>query len=121
MVTRYGMSQRLGNVVFDSGHDEVFIGRSMAQTKNYSEEVAAIIDEEVKALIDNAYARCRQILTDQRSALELTARYLLEFETMDGATFQRVFDDPAAVEALLSQPQEPAAVEPPREEPEVES
>ena len=121
MVTRYGMSQRLGNVVFDSGHDEVFIGRSMAQTKNYSEEVAAIIDEEVKALIDNAYARCRQILTDQRSALELTARYLLEFETMDGATFQRVFDDPAAVEALLSQPQEPAAVEPPREEPEAES
>ena len=121
MVTRYGMSQRLGNVVFDSGHDEVFIGRSMAQTKNYSEEVAAIIDEEVKSLIDNAYARCRQILTDQRSALELVARYLLEFETMDGATFQRVFDDPAAVEALLSQPQEPAAVEPPREEPEVES
>ena len=108
MVTRYGMSQRLGNVVFDSGHDEVFIGRSMAQTKNYSEEVAAIIDEEVKSLIDNAYARCRQILTDQRSALELVARYLLEFETMDGATFQRVFDDPAAVEAMLAQTREGA-------------
>ena len=102
MVTRYGMSQRLGNVVFDSGHDEVFIGRSMAQTKNYSEQVAAIIDEEVKSLIDNAYARCRQILTEQRSALELVARYLLEFETMDGATFQQVFDDPAAVEAMLA-------------------
>ncbi|HIY73556.1 MAG TPA: ATP-dependent zinc metalloprotease FtsH [Candidatus Intestinimonas merdavium] len=104
MVTRYGMSQRLGNVVFDSGHDEVFIGRSMAQTKNYSEQVAAIIDEEVKALIDNAYARCRQILTDQRKALELVARYLLEFETMDGATFQQVFDDPGAVEARLDHP-----------------
>ena len=104
MVTRYGMSQRLGNVVFDSGHDEVFIGRSMAQTKNYSEEVAALIDEEVKALIDNAYARCRQILTDQRKALELVARYLLEFETMDGATFQQVFDDPGAVEARLDHP-----------------
>ena len=50
MVTRYGMSDRLGNVVFDSGHDEVFIGRSMAQTKNYSEEVAALIDEEVRPL-----------------------------------------------------------------------
>ena len=108
MVTRYGMSQRLGNVVFDSGHDEVFIGRSMAQTKNYSEEVAAIIDEEVKSLIDNAYARCRQILTEQRSALELVARYLLEFETMDGATFQRVFDDPAAVETMLAPAQEGA-------------
>nr|WP_130849073.1 ATP-dependent zinc metalloprotease FtsH [Intestinimonas timonensis] len=106
MVTRYGMSQRLGNVVFDSGHDEVFIGRSMAQTKNYSEEVAAIIDEEVKSLIDNAYARCRQILTEQRSALELVARYLLEFETMDGATFQQVFDDPGAVEARLAQPEQ---------------
>ena len=108
MVTRYGMSQRLGNVVFDSGHDEVFIGRSMAQTKNYSEEVAAIIDEEVKSLIDNAYARCRRILTEQRSALELVARYLLEFETMDGATFRQVFDDPAAVEAQLVKAQEKA-------------
>ena len=104
MVTRYGMSQRLGNVVFDSGHDEVFIGRSMAQTKNYSEQVAAIIDEEVKSLIDNAYARCRQILTNQRKALELVARYLLEYETMDGATFQQVFDDPGAVEARLDHP-----------------
>ena len=53
------MSPRLGSVTFDTGHDEVFIGRSMAQTKTYSEEVAAIIDEEVKALVDNAYARCR--------------------------------------------------------------
>ena len=106
MVTRYGMSQRLGNVVFDSGHDEVFIGRSMAQTKNYSEEVAAIIDEEVKSLIDNAYARCRKILTEQRSALELVARYLLEFETMDGTTFQQVFDDPGAVEARLAHPEQ---------------
>ena len=118
MVTRYGMSQRLGNVVFDSGHDEVFIGRSMAQTKNYSEEVAAIIDEEVKSLIDNAYARCRQILIDQRAALELVARYLLEFETMDGATFQQVFDDPAAVEAMLAPAQEGAADKAPEALPE---
>ena len=104
MVTRYGMSQRLRNVDFDTGHDAVFIGLSMAQTKNYSEQVAAIIDEEVKSLIDNAYARCRQILTDQRKALELVARYLLEYETMDGATFQQVFDDPGAVEARLDHP-----------------
>ena len=61
MVTRYGMSEKVGNVVFDSGHDEVFIGRSMAQTKNYSEEVAALIDEEIKALVDGAYARCGEI------------------------------------------------------------
>ena len=102
MVMRYGMSQRLGSVTFDSGHDEVFIGRSMAQTKSYSEEVAAIIDEEVKSLIDNAAARCREILTQQRAALELVARYLLAFETMDAAAFQRVFTDPAALEAELA-------------------
>ena len=91
MVTRYGMSDRLGNVVFDSGHDEVFIGRSMAQTKTYSEEVAAIIDEEVKALIDQAYVRCQEILRTHRAELERTARYLLEYENMDAKTFELVF------------------------------
>ena len=91
MVTRYGMSDKLGNVVFDSGHDEVFIGRSMAQTKNYSEEVAALIDEEVKTLIDEAYARCRSILETKRAELERTAEYLLEYENMDAATFELVF------------------------------
>ena len=95
MVTRYGMSEKLGNVVFDSGHDEVFIGRSMAQTKNYSEEVAALIDEEVKALIDGAYARCQAILTAHRQELERTAAYLLEYENMDAATFELVFTSSA--------------------------
>ena len=96
MVTRYGMSKRLGNVVFDSGHDEVFIGRSMAQTKNYSEEVAALIDEEVKTLIDNAYQRCVDILTSSRRELDVVAAYLLEHENMDGATFEKVFTQPEA-------------------------
>ena len=106
MVTRYGMSDRLGNVVFDSGHDEVFIGRSMAQTKNYSEEVASLIDEEVKRLIDEAYARCRQILTDNRDALELTAAYLLAHENMDAETFEKVFTDPEPLRKALEQPTE---------------
>ena len=94
MVTRYGMSDKLGNVVFDSGHDEVFIGRSMAQTKNYSEEVAALIDEEVKALIDGAYARCGEILTRRRRELDIVAEYLLQYENMDAKTFAQVFTDP---------------------------
>ena len=94
MVTRYGMSKRLGNVVFDSGHDEVFIGRSMAQTKNYSEEVAALIDEEVKTLIDNAYQRCVDILTSSRRELDVVAAYLLEHENMDAETFEKVFTQP---------------------------
>ena len=109
MVTRYGMSDRLGNVVFDSGHDEVFIGRSMAQTKNYSEEVAALIDEEVKALIDRAYAQCESILTDRRAELERTAQYLLEYENMDANTFELVFTGAETLPAPASfAPVEPA-------------
>ena len=98
MVTRYGMSDKVGNVVFDSGHDEVFIGRSMAQTKNYSEEVAALIDEEIRALIDKAYDRCVEILSARRRELDFVADYLLKYENMDGDTFQLVFTDPAAVQ-----------------------
>ena len=98
MVTKYGMSEKLGNVTFTSGSDEVFIGRSMAQAKPYSEETAAVIDSEVKALLDDAYERCRQILTQDRDKLELVARFLLKHETMDAAQFQLVYDDPDALE-----------------------
>ena len=94
MVMRYGMSEKLGSVTFESGHDEVFIGRSMAQAKSYSEEVAALIDEEVRALIDGAYIRCEEILTRRRKELEVTARYLLDHETMEGEMFAKVFDRP---------------------------
>ncbi|MCI8304764.1 MAG: ATP-dependent zinc metalloprotease FtsH [Lawsonibacter sp.] len=98
MVMRYGMSERLGSVVFETGHDEVFIGRSMAQAKSYSEEVAALIDQEVRTLIDQAYADCKRILTQRRKELEVTAQYLLDHETMEGEIFAKVFDDPSADE-----------------------
>ena len=91
MVTKYGMSEKLGNVVFDSGHDEVFIGRSMAQAKPYSEETAHLIDTEIKALIDEAYRRCEGILIRRRAELERVAAYLLENETMDAAEFEKIF------------------------------
>ena len=97
MVTKYGMSQTLGHVTFTSGHDEVFIGRSMAQAKPYSEQTAALIDQEVKALLDQAYQTCREILERDRDKLELVARFLLEHETMGAAQFQLVYDDPAAL------------------------
>ena len=84
------MSDKLGNVVFDSGHDEVFIGRSMAQAKTYSEETANLIDEEVKSLLDEAYRTCHTILTRDREYLEQVARYLLEHETMDSETFEKI-------------------------------
>ena len=91
MVTKYGMSERLGSVVFDTGHDEVFIGRSMAQAKPYSEEVAGKIDEEVKAILDAAYARARAILDTHRPQLEAVAQRLLEEETISGEAFEQIF------------------------------
>ena len=97
MVTKYGMSEKLGLVTFSSEHDEVFLGRSMAQAKPYSEETAALIDSEVKHLLDQAYEACQAILKRDSDKLELVARYLLAFETMDADTFQMVYDDPQAL------------------------
>ena len=97
MVTKYGMSEKLGLVTFSSEHDEVFLGRSMAQAKPYSEETAALIDSEVKHLLDQAYEACQAILKRDSDKLELVARYLLAFETMDADTFQLVYDDPQAL------------------------
>jgi cell division protease FtsH len=91
MVTKYGMSETLGTVALDSGHDEVFIGRSMAQAKPYSEDVAARIDQEVKAIIDRAYAKCEDILNAHRAQLESVAQFLLEHETMSAEEFEAVF------------------------------
>ena len=91
MVAKYGMSDALGAVVYDDGKGEIFIGRSMAQTKPYSETIAASIDQEVKALIDKAYAQCRTILSDYAPQLETTAQYLLEHETMSSEAFEAVF------------------------------
>ena len=95
MVTKYGMSEKLGHVTFTTGHDEVFIGRSMAQAKPYSEETAALIDREVKDLIDQAFLRCKAILTRDRDKLEMVARFLLKNETMTAEQFQLVYDDPS--------------------------
>ncbi|MCF0123225.1 MAG: ATP-dependent metallopeptidase FtsH/Yme1/Tma family protein [Ruminiclostridium sp.] len=97
MVTKYGMSERLGAISYDSDQ-EVFIGRSMAAGRTYSEEVAGQIDEEIKAILDETYARCREILQAHMEELERTAQYLLEFETMSAEDFALVFDDPAALE-----------------------
>ena len=92
-----GMSEKLGTVVFDTGHDEVFIGRSMAQARTYSEEVAGLIDEEIHAIIDRAYRRCQDILSGQKEQLVTTAEYLLEHETMSAEEFELVFTDPKAL------------------------
>lgn len=101
------MSERLGTIAYGNENDEVFIGRTMAQARTYSEEVAGQIDEEVKAIVDRAYARCEEILTRRRQELELTARYLLVHETMSGEIFQKVFTDPAAPELALPEEDQP--------------
>ena len=93
MVTVYGMSEKLGAISFESGQDEVFIGRTMAQAKPYSEQVASQIDEEVKAIIDNAYAQAEKILKRDRGQLDTVAEYLLAHETMDAQDFLAVFSD----------------------------
>ena len=87
MVTVYGMSDRLGPISFDSSEHSIFIGRDFGQTKSYSEETAAIIDEEVKRLFDDAAQKCEEILLAHADVLRATAEYLLEHETMDGADF----------------------------------
>ena len=92
MVGTYGMSEKLGNVAFDTGSDEVFIGKSMGHARPYSERTAAEMDTEIRAIIDSAYDRCRTILAESKPQLEAVAAYLLEHETMDAETFEHCFD-----------------------------
>ena len=92
MVMRYGMSERLGPIMFDSSDRSIFIGRDFGTTKSYSEETAGIIDEEVKAIFDRASAECRKILTDHSEQLIAIAEYLLENETISADEFNYYFE-----------------------------
>jgi cell division protease FtsH len=91
MVTKYGMSPRLGTITFGSGQEEVFLGRDWTQTRNFSEETAGLIDEEVKNIIDKAYNTARQILTAHMDKLTIVAEKLLEKEKIDGDEFEEIF------------------------------
>ena len=99
MVASYGMSDKLGTVSFESGHDEVFLGRTMGQGRSYSEAVAAEIDGEVQRIVGEAYARCEEILTAGRDKLEAVAQYLLAHETMEQDAFLAVFREEPPAEA----------------------
>ncbi len=92
MVTIYGMSERIGAIMFGQGQGEVFLGRDLAQTKNYSEETAAVIDEEIKKIIDKAYNTAREILSNNIDKLHIVAGILLEKEKIDGQEFDAVFN-----------------------------
>ena len=89
MIMEYGMSDELGPMTFGHGHEElVFLGRDISRDRNYSEEVAASIDREMRLLIDQAYKRAEEIITTHREELDRVARALLEKETLEGAEFE---------------------------------
>ena len=92
MVTRYGMSDRLGPILYDSSEHSIFIGRDFGTTKSYSEETAAAIDEEVKAIFDRAAALCEKILGEHADELRQIAEYLLVHETMEKEEFDYFFE-----------------------------
>ena len=91
MVTKYGMSERLGTITFGADQEEVFLGRDLAHAKEYSEETAAIIDEEVKKIVDAGYAQAMSILSEHVDKLHAVAKVLLEKEKIDGDEFDKIF------------------------------
>ena len=93
MVGTYGMSEKLGTVAFDTGSDEVFIGKSMGHTRPYSEKTAAEMDSEIRAIIDDAYQKAQDILKTYQRQLTDIAEYLLANETMTGEVFESFFTE----------------------------
>ena len=99
MVTKYGMSDNIGTICYTNDDDEVFIGRDLAHTRSYSEGVAATIDSEVKAIIDNAYAEAKRIILENRDVLDRCAELLLEKEKITREEFEALFEEDACVSA----------------------
>ncbi|MEO0852458.1 MAG: AAA family ATPase, partial [Cyanobacteria bacterium J06648_11] len=99
MVTRFGMSPRLGNVALGRPSGNPFLGRDLSSERDFSEETAAIIDDEVKTLVDRAYSKTRLILESNRGLLDRLAEQLMETETVDGDEFQKMVDESDVVMA----------------------
>lgn len=102
MVTVYGMSDKLGAIRYGSQHssDEVFLGRDFASAQDYSEATAALIDEEVKRIMDEAYTRAKELLNEYKDKVEFIVEYLLKHETIDGEEFRLIMDEDATMERL---------------------
>jgi len=105
MVTRYGFSKKLGTVVYGSSNDEVFLGKDYGHTRNYSESIAAQIDDEVKTIIENAYKNCADILSANMEKLHLLAKYLLKFEKIDGPDFEKLMKGEISADILEDKPE----------------
>ena len=92
MVTKYGFSEKVGLVDYGSDEDEVFIGRDLAHTKSYGENIATLIDEEVKNIIDDCYAKAKSIISEHIGVLEKCADLLLEKEKVTREEFEALFE-----------------------------
>ncbi|MEL4106181.1 ATP-dependent zinc metalloprotease FtsH [Oscillospiraceae bacterium WX1] len=110
MVTKYGMSDKIGPISFDDSSHSVFIGRDFSQTKSYSEKTAALIDDEVKRIFDEAMAKCEELLVAHKNILIATAEYLLEHETMDGDDFNWLCEHDGKVPPPKVKAPEPSGV-----------
>ena len=97
MVTQWGMSDKLGTVAMGVKQEMVFLGRDLGEQRNYSEEIAALIDEEVRGLVSDGYETAKRVLTERRGHLELIAEHLKTVETIDAAQFDELLaQEPAA-------------------------
>ncbi|MGI6717346.1 MAG: ATP-dependent zinc metalloprotease FtsH [Eubacteriales bacterium] len=102
MVTQYGMSETLGPIVFGSGHDEVFLGKDFGTARNYSEKIAAAIDDEIHSIVTKGYEIAEKILIDNMEKLHFIAEFLVKYETMDRDQFVAVFEENPTFEKLLA-------------------
>jgi cell division protease FtsH len=122
---QWGMSERLGPRTFGRKEELVFLGREIAEQRNYSEKVAEEIDEEVRRIIDHAYQVAKKILSENRGKLDQLARRLIEVETLEGEELAQVFNAPLdhvfpPTEESPSEPPPPPSEEGPQEETDAE-
>ncbi len=122
MITRYGFSENLGPVVYGSDQNEVFLGRDFGSTKNYSEQVAAEIDAEIRAYVEAGYKKAEELLTEHMDQLHKVAQYLIEHEKIDGPDFEKLMKgdefgtDTVTAEDILPEPTAGESMEPPAED-----
>lgn len=104
MVTRYGFSDNLGPVVYGQGEHEVFLGRDYTNTPSYSDNVAAEIDNEIRTLIESAFTDAEKILNEHMDKLHIVAKYLMKYEKVDGATFEKLMNGELTESEFMGEP-----------------
>ncbi len=121
MVTKFGFSDKLGPMVYGKDQNEVFLGMDLAQDRGYSEQVAALIDEEIREIIDTAYQRAHDILESEMEKLHQLADYLKRYEKIDGETFDKLMKDEVTLEELIARQEADYAARKSKEEAKAEA